>query len=84
MSKGREAANKLVNAVLNGVRNLPSQMMSVGRNIVTGVWNGICNAAGWFRSQVRSFFSGIVDGVKGALGIHSPSRVFAKEVARIF
>ena len=82
MSKGREAANKLVNAVLNGVRNLPSQMMSVGRNIVTGVWNGICNAAGWFRSQVRSFFSGIVDGVKGALGIHSPSRVFAKEVGR--
>lgn len=82
MSKGREAANKLVNAVLNGVRNLPSQMMSVGRNIVTGVWNGICNAAGWFRSQVRSFFSGIVDEVKGALGIHSPSRVFAKEVGR--
>lgn len=82
MSKGREAANKLVNAVLNGVRNLPSQMMSVGRNIVTGVWNGICNAAGWFRSQVRNFFSGIVDGVKGALGIHSPSRVFAKEVGR--
>ena len=67
---------------MNGERNLPSQMMSVGRNIVTGVWNGICNAAGWFRSQVRSFFSGIVDGVKGALGIHSPSRVFAKEVGR--
>ena len=82
MSKGREAANKLVNAVLDGVRNLPSQMMSVGRNIVTGVWNGICNAAGWFKSQVKSFFSGIVDGVKGALGIHSPSRVFAKEVGR--
>lgn len=82
MSKGREAANKLVNAVLDGVRNLPSQMMSVGRNIVTGVWNGICNAAGWFKSQVKSFFSGIVDGAKSALGIHSPSRVFAKEVGR--
>lgn len=82
MSKGREAANKLVNAVLNGVRNLPSQMMSVGRNIVTGVWNGICNAAGWFRRQVSSFFSGIVDGVKGALGIHSPSKVFADEIGK--
>ena len=82
MSKGREAANKLVNAVLDGVRNLPSQMMQVGHNIVTGVWNGICNAAGWFKNQVSSFFSGIVDGVKGALGIHSPSRVFAKEVGR--
>lgn len=82
MSKGREAATKLVNAVLDGVRNLPSQMMQVGRNIVTGVWNGICNAAGWFTRQVKSFFSGIVDGVKSALGIHSPSKVFADEIGK--
>ena len=45
-------------------------------------WNGICNAAGWFRRQVQSFFSGIVDGVKGALGIHSPSKVFADEIGK--
>lgn len=57
-------------------------MVNVGYNIVTGVWNGICNAAGWFESQVRNFFSGIVAGVKSALGIHSPSRVFADEVGQ--
>ena len=72
----------LVNSVINGVSSLPSQMASVGRNIVVGVWNGICNAAGWFRSQVQSFFRGIVDGAKGALGIHSPSRVFRDEVGK--
>ncbi len=81
-SRGYEAAGKLVNAVLDGVRNLPSEMMRVGHNIVTGVWNGICNAGRWFRNQVESFFSGIVDGVKDALGIHSPSRVFADEVGK--
>lgn len=80
--KGIQAASSLCNAVLNGIANLPSQMVTVGYNIVTGVWNGICNAAGWFESQVRNFFSGIVDGVKSALGIHSPSRVFADEVGQ--
>jgi TP901 family phage tail tape measure protein len=80
VAKGRQAASDLCDAVINGVRNLPSQMMDVGYHIVTGVWNGICNAASWFRNQVSSFFSGIVDGAKSALGINSPSRVFAEEV----
>ena len=82
VAKGRQAASDLCSAVINGVANLPSQMASVGYNIVAGVWNGICSAAGWFRSQVQSFFSGIVDGVKGALGIHSPSKVFADEIGK--
>ena len=81
-ARGRQAASDLCSAVINGVANLPSQMASVGYNIVMGVWIGICNAAGWFRRQVSSFFSGIVDGVKGALGIHSPSKVFADEIGK--
>ena len=58
------------------------QGITIGYNIVMGVWNGICNAAGWFRRQVSSFFSGIVDGAKSALGIHSPSKVFADEIGK--
>lgn len=81
-AQGRSAASQLVNAVTSGVAGLPGKMAEVGRNIVRGVWNGISNAAGWFKSQVRSFFSGIVDGAKRALGIHSPSKVFAKEVGK--
>lgn len=81
-SKGAEAAGNLVGAVVSGVSSLPSRMLEVGKNIVHGVWNGICNAAGWFKKQVKRFFSGIVDGVKDALGIHSPSRVFADEVGK--
>lgn len=82
VARGRQAASDLCSAVINGVASLPSQMASVGYNIVMGVWNGICNAAGWFRRQVSSFFSGIVDGVKSALGIHSPSKVFADEIGK--
>lgn len=79
-AQGRSAASQLVNAVTSGVAGLPGKMAEVGSNIVRGVWNGISNSIGWFKSQVNSFFSGIVDGVKSALGIHSPSRVFAAEV----
>lgn len=80
VAKGRQGASDLVDAVINGVSSLPSQMADIGYNIVSGVWGGICSAAGWFKNQVSSFFSGIVDGAKAALGIHSPSRVFASEV----
>ena len=78
--KGSQAATYLVNAVTNGVAGLPNQMWSIGSNIVSGVWNGICSAAGWFSNSVYNFFSNIVRNAKNALGIHSPSKVFADEV----
>lgn len=80
--KGRQSAADLVSSVVNGVSSLPSKMYEIGANIVSGVWNGIQSAAGWFKSSVRSFFSGIVDGAKAALGIHSPSKVFADEIGK--
>lgn len=82
MNAGKNAAKQLVDSVINGVKNLPSQMVSIGSQIVNGVWRGIQNAASTFMSNVKNFFSGIVDGAKAALGIKSPSKVFAKEVGR--
>lgn len=80
--KGGEAIQGLINAVVSGAAAIPGKIMEIGKSIVEGVWNGIQNAVGWFTSQVQGFFSGIVDGVKGALGINSPSKVFAREVGR--
>lgn len=82
MTAGKNAAKQLVDSVINGVKELPSKMVSVGSDIVNGVWRGIQNAAATFTRNVKNFFSGIVDGAKSALGINSPSRVFAKEVGR--
>lgn len=82
VAKGRQAAQNLVSGMVNTVSSLPGKMASIGSQIVQGVWRGIQNMAGWFWSQVTSFFSGIVNGVKRALGIKSPSRVFANEVGR--
>ena len=52
-------------------------IIEVGRDIVRGVWDGIKAMASWIGEKVSGFFSGIVGDVKDALGIHSPSRVFA-------
>ena len=80
--KGREAIDTLLSNITSAASNIGSKVMSIGSDIVNGVWSGIRNAAGWFRDQVSGFFSGIVDGVKDALGIGSPSKVFAKEIGR--
>jgi len=77
MPKIGEAAGKLIVVLGQGIGNLRSKILDVGKNIVTGVWQGIKDKQTWFRDQVFGFFSGIVGGVKKALGIQSPSKVFA-------
>lgn len=77
---GSNAASNLFDSVTNGLASLPDAMWDVGTSIVDGVWNGIVDAKGHFLDNVWDFFVGIVDSVKNALGIGSPSKVFAKEV----
>ena len=80
--KGAEGARNLFNAVVNGIKHLPSEVANIGKNIVQGIWNGISGAAGWLVEKVRGFARGILNGMKNALGIHSPSRVFRDEVGK--
>ncbi|MBW3077686.1 phage tail protein [Bifidobacterium simiiventris] len=55
-------------------------LISAGSNIISGLWNGISGAIGGLYDNIRNALSGLVDAAKNALGIHSPSRVFRKEV----
>lgn len=80
--KGREAGTQLTNSTVSAVAGLPGRMAEAGRNVVQGFWNGIQAMGAWLSSKVTGFFRGIVDGAKSALGIHSPSRVFDREVGR--
>ncbi|MFD0659772.1 phage tail protein [Thermocatellispora tengchongensis] len=64
--------------IKSAVSNLGSTVTGIGRDIVNGIWQGIQSMAGTFYNQVNSFFTNIVKNVKGALGIKSPSRVFAE------
>lgn len=68
---------EIIKAIIGGLKAGISGIVDVGKNIVQGVWQGIQQLGGWLRDKVQGFFSGIVNGVKNALGIHSPSKVFA-------
>lgn len=80
--KGREAIEELISKIMEAAKDLPSKVLTIGTDIVNGVWQGIQDAKDAFVENVKSFFKGIVDGVKEALGIKSPSKVFADEIGR--
>jgi phage-related protein len=68
-----------VSGIVDRFQELPGQMLSVGKNIVTGLWNGIQGMAAWLRDKVTGFFKNLIpDWAEKALGISSPSKVFAK------
>jgi hypothetical protein len=56
---------------------IPSKMFEVGQDIVEGLWNGMKNMVNWLKDKVTGLFGGVVDFAKKALGIKSPSKVFA-------
>lgn len=79
--KAIDAIQDLVPKMIGFMRTLPGKILdavvNVGKRIVEGVWKGISDAWKWFTDQVTGFFRGIINGVKNALGIASPSKVFA-------
>ena len=82
VQKGQAAATGLVNAVLDGVRTLPSLMVSVGSDIVQGLWNGISAGWSWLTNRVAELAQSLLQAAKNALKIGSPSREFRDEVGR--
>ena len=73
---------RIIAAIVRGFAYGMGDIINVGENIVKGVWRGIKNLGYWLGRKVGGFFSGVVRKAKSALGIHSPSRVFANEVGK--
>nr|DAI78216.1 MAG TPA: tail tape measure [Caudoviricetes sp.] len=86
----RNGVNSVANTV-NGIggkirsafSGAGSWLVSAGNNIIQGLINGIKGAIGNAVAAVKGAASSIVNAAKGALGIHSPSRVFRDEVGRM-
>lgn len=77
-----QAGRQFFNGIVNTVRQIPGQMVSIGADIVNGIRSGISGAwealTGWLGNMAR----GLIDGVKSALGIGSPSRLFADRIGK--
>lgn len=65
------------NELVATIVGMKEQFAQAGRDVVAGLLSGLQEAwssvTGWMKSSAQ----GMVDSVKDALGIHSPSRVFA-------
>lgn len=81
-NKGRESAINLVNNIINTITELPGKVLDIGKNIVEGLWNGITGMGGWIKNKISNFAGGIIDGFKKTFGIHSPSKVFNREIGK--
>lgn len=86
----RNGVNNVANTVTGigsrvkgAFNNAGSWLVSAGRNIIQGLINGIKGAIGNAVAAVKGAASSIVNAAKGALGIHSPSRVFRDEVGKM-
>lgn len=63
--------------------NLVGLLANAGRDLVRGLWNGISSLGGWLWSRVKQFvIDNTLGAVQRALGIASPSTVFADQVGR--
>jgi hypothetical protein len=77
-------ASHITSAAASGLATAASWVLTkakeIGRGIVTGIWDGISGAAGWLKDKIKDFAGGLLDAALGALGIGSPSKVFAEKV----
>ena len=66
-----------VGQIVSAYLSIPGKMLDIGEDIVRGLWNGMSNMVGWLKDKVTGLFSGVVGFAKKALGIKSPSKIFA-------
>ena len=79
-NKAASGIKTVVTAVVNGFKGLPKKMWDIGGNLVKGLWKGIKNLSKWVVNKVKGFGKSILGGLKKFFGIHSPSKVFEKEI----
>lgn len=77
-----ETAPKLIAVLINGLNNGIKAMINCGTNLVIGLWNGIKQKASWLFNKVKDFAKNILNNMKSALGIHSPSTLFADIIGK--
>lgn len=81
-STARNAINSMISNVVSIASSIPGKFVTIGRNIIEGIKSGISGAVSGLYSSIKSSLSGLVTKAKNALGIHSPSRVFADVIGK--
>ena len=61
-------------------KDAPKMMWDAGSNLIKGMWEGIKNNFGWLKENFVAEMMKVVAAVKNAMGIHSPSALFADQI----
>ncbi|MGN9844866.1 hypothetical protein ACTMTI_42735 [Nonomuraea sp. H19] len=65
--------------LMRAVGDIGAVMSGVSQAVMTGIWSGVVSMYDWLKNALYGFFSSIMpDWVRQALGISSPSKVFAQ------
>jgi hypothetical protein len=75
-----EFIGQVIGNIRKAVGAVGSTLNSIGESIVQGIWEGIQAAGDWLYDMIAELVGGMVDAAMAALGIKSPSKVFAEEV----
>lgn len=68
---------KIISSIVGKFKKLPDELRKLGKFIWDGLINGLKDAWSTVTNGIKSFTDGFINGFKEALGIHSPSTVFA-------
>jgi phage-related protein len=82
MSNLRSAAGEIFNTVKNKLAELPSALVTIGKDLVRGLWNGINDMTSWVISKIQGFGDSVLSGIRDFFGISSPSKLFEDQVGK--
>lgn len=77
-----QAGQNFFSEIVNKIGRIPGEMISIGSEIVNGIKSGISGAWSSLTGWLGNMAKGLIDGVKSALGIGSPSRLFADRIGK--
>lgn len=79
LGKVVEVVKDLPSKLRNALSDAASWLVETGKHVVEGIWTGIQSMSGWLTDKVWDWVRSVLPGpVEKALGIKSPSRVFAE------
>ena len=73
-STAKSGMKNVISTVTTTLKELPSKVLSIGKDLVTGLWNGITNKLSWLKSKIKSFTSSVLGSIKSFFGVNSPSK----------
>jgi len=80
--KVKTQLDKVISNAKSWGSNAVSNFKTIGKNVIQGLINGITGMVSKLYTSIKNALSGLVDKAKKALGINSPSKVFADEVGK--